>query len=305
MVAYSNPNAEADLAVYRQTYGLPACTTASGCLRFVNQAGAAAPLPAPDAGWGLEMALDLDMVSAVCPACRLLVVSANSNSMDDLGAAVQTAARLGADVISNSYGTGVEFAGQLSYEQFYNHPGIPVVAAAGDIGYSVSYPAVSAHVVAVGGTSLQRTAAGGWTESVWAGTGSGCSAYIPKPAWQNDPNCPMRTVNDIAAVGDLNTGVAMYDTFSGGGWLVSGGTSVGTPIISAAFALTGAAATVDYPSIPWRRAGSGLRDVVGGTNVPGPGGVTCGGDYLCTGIAGYDAPTGWGTPVGLTGLTAP
>jgi hypothetical protein len=307
VLAYSNPNAEADLAVYRETYGLPACTVASGCLRFVNQSGAASPLPAPDAGWGLEMSLDLDMVSAICPSCRLLVVSANSNSMDDLGASVATAARLGADVISNSYGTGVEFAGQLNYEPFFDHPGIPVVAAAGDLGYSVSYPAASAFVTAVGGTTLQRTATGGWTESVWAGTGSGCSAYVPKPAWQNDPNCPMRTVNDVAAVGDLDTGVAMYDTFAGGGWLVSGGTSVGTPIISAMYALTGTATSrVEYGSTPWRRNGGGaFRDVIGGTNVPGPGGVTCGGDYLCTGVAGYDAPTGWGTPLGLAGLTAP
>jgi subtilase family serine protease len=248
------------------------------------------------------MALDLDMVSAVCPACRILVVSATTNGMDDLGTAVATAARLGADVISNSYGTGVEFAGQADYERYFNQSGVAIVAAVGDLGYSVSYPAASQHVTAVGGTTLRPAAGGGWTETVWSGTGSGCSAYIPKPAWQNDPNCPMRTVNDVSAVADLDTGVAMYDTFSGGGWLVSGGTSVGTPIIAGMYALTGAANRVTGGSAPWRRQ-SGFRDVIGGTNVPGPGGITCGGDYLCTGVTGYDAPTGWGSPLGLAGLT--
>lgn len=306
ILAYSNPNLEADLAVYRQMYGLPACTSASGCLRVVNQDGASSPLPEPDPGWALEMALDVDMVSAACPACRLLVVQANSNSLDDLGVAVQTAARLGADVISNSYGTGVEFAGQKDYEKYYNQPGHAVVVAAGDIGYSVSYPAASAYVTAVGGTSLRVGTGGAWTEEVWTGTGSGCSAYIAKPAWQDDPNCPTRTMNDVAAVADPGTGVAVYATYGGEGWLVVGGTSAGTPLIAAAYALTGTADLINDGSIPWRHNGAGaFRDVVTGSNVPGPGGVTCGGDYLCTGVVGYDAPTGWGTPVGLRGLTAP
>lgn len=306
VIAYSHPRLEADLAVYRQIFGLPACTQASGCLRVVNQDGAASSMPKPDEGWALEQALDVDMVSAACPNCKLLVVQADSHNLDDLGAAVNTAARLGANVISNSYGTGVEFAGQKEYERYYNQPGHAVVVAAGDIGYSVSYPASSAHVTAVGGTTLRSAAGGTWTEEVWAGTGSGCSAYIPKPSWQTDPNCPMRTVNDVSAVADPGTGVAVYTTFGGTGWQVVGGTSAGTPLIAAAYALTGAASRAEAGSTPWLRHGNGaFRDVVAGSNVPGPGGVTCGGDYLCTGVEGYDAPTGWGSPIGLTGLTAP
>jgi hypothetical protein len=304
VLAFSHPQIEADLAVYRQTFGLPACTVASGCLRIVNQDGAASPLPRPDEGWGLEMALDVDTVSAICPACRLVVVQADSNSLDDLGAAVDTAVALGADVVSNSYGTGVEVGGEQGYEPHFNHPGHAIVVAAGDLGYSVSYPAASAYVTAVGGTSLQRGANGGWSETVWSGTGSGCSAYIPKPAWQTDAHCPMRTVNDVAAVADPATGVAVYDTFGQPGWTVVGGTSAATPLIAGGYALTGAADRVQYGSTPWRRHDGGLfRDVTSGSNVPGPGSVTCGGDYLCTGTVDYDAPTGWGTPLGLGGLT--
>src|SRR5215510_9196261 len=115
--AFGYPNAEADLAVYRAQFGLPPCTTANGCFRKVNQTGVASPLPAPNLGWEEETALDLDMVSAACPNCKLLLVEANSPLFDDIAAAVGTAADLGAHVISNSYG-GDEFAG-ASYNADY------------------------------------------------------------------------------------------------------------------------------------------------------------------------------------------
>lgn len=303
--AFGAPDLEADLAVYRSTFGLPACTVASGCLRIVNQDGAASPLPAPDAGWSLETSLDVDMASAVCPACHILVVQATTNDLNDLGAAVDTAVRLGADVVSNSYGTGVEFAGQTALDSHYNHPGHPIVVAAGDIGYSVSWPAASQHVTAVGGTTLTRTSSGGWAESVWSGTGSGCSAYVAKPSWQTDAHCPMRMVGDVAAVADPSTGVAVYVTYQYSGWQVIGGTSASAPIIAAMYALTGTAADrVNDGSVPWlKHSATAFRDVTSGSNVPGPNAATCGGDYLCTGVAGYDGPTGWGTPTGLAGLT--
>jgi subtilase family serine protease len=301
--AFNDPSVEADLATYRSTFGLPACTAASGCLRVVNQAGAASPLPTDDAGWALEISLDVDMVSATCPDCHILLVEATSNSIDDLGAAVDTAARLGADAISNSYGSQ-EFAAEQQFEAHYNHPGHAVVASAGDSGYGAAYPASSAFVTAVGGTTLRR-AGTGWTESVWSGTGSGCSAYIAKPSWQTDAHCPMRMEADIAAVADPATGVAVYDTFSQSGWLTVGGTSASAPIIAALYAMTGATAGVTGGETPWlRHTASNVRDVTTGTNVPGVSATTCGGDYLCTGTAGYDGPTGWGTPQGLGSLTS-
>jgi subtilase family serine protease len=305
VIAYSNPNAEKDLAEYRAQFGLPACTTASGCLRIVNQTGATSPLPASNEGWGLETALDLDMISAICPQCKLLLVEANSNGLSDLGTAVDTAVRLGANVVSNSYGTNVEFAAELDYEKHYYHPGHAIVASAGDLGYSVSFPAVSRYVTSVGGTSLKRASDGTWSESVWSGTGSGCSAYVTKPAWQDDLHCPMRMVTDIAAIADPNTGVAVRNTFGTNGWVVVGGTSAAAPIIAAVYALTGTASKVDDGSTPWRNRNlpGAFRDVTSGQNVPSAFAQTCGGDYLCTGVAGYDGPTGWGTPLGLSGLT--
>jgi subtilase family serine protease len=300
--AFSSPSVEADLATYRSTFGLPACTSAGGCLRVVNQDGNASPSPGTDQGWGLEMSLDLDMVSATCPDCHILLVEANSNAVDDLGAAVDTAARLGAVAISNSYGSQ-EFAAQVQFEAHYDHPGHAVVASAGDSGYGPAYPASSAFVTAAGGTTLQRSGSG-WAESVWSGTGSGCSAYIPKPAWQDDAHCPMRMMNDVAAVADPATGVAVYDTFGQSGWLVVGGTSASAPIIAALYALAGPATSVQDGQTPWRNRGAAnFRDVTTGSNVPGVTAATCGGDYLCTGTTGYDGPTGWGTPQGLGGLT--
>ncbi|MBN1174314.1 MAG: S8 family serine peptidase [Micromonosporaceae bacterium] len=304
--AYSNPNAEADLAAYREQYGLPPCTTASGCLTIVNQDGEASPLPEPEAGWALEIALDLDMVSAACPQCKLLLVEADSNDLDDLGTAVETAVRMGADVLSNSYGTSVEFAEEVNYEHYYNQPGHAIVVSAGDLGYSVSFPAVARYVTAVGGTSLKRGTDGTWSESVWSGTGSGCSAYIPKPAWQTDEHCPMRMVTDVAAVADPATGVAVLNTYGGGGWTIVGGTSAAAPIIAAVYALAGTASKVNDGRTPWKngRTAGLFRDVTTGQNVPSAFAVTCGGDYLCTGAVGYDGPTGWGTPLGVKGLTA-
>ena len=102
--AFDNPNAEADLAVYRAQFGLPPCTTANGCFSKVNQAGLASPLPTPDAGWAAEISLDVQMVSATCPNCRILLVEANSNLNTDLYPAVNTAVSLGAKFVSNSYG---------------------------------------------------------------------------------------------------------------------------------------------------------------------------------------------------------
>lgn len=138
--AFNDPKAEADLAVYRRTYGLPACTTANGCLRKVNQNGAASPLPATDYGWALEISLDLDAVSAACPDCHILLVEANSATTDDLMRGVDTAVRLGAVAVSNSYGAA-EDSSILAADAHLNHPGVAITASSGDSGYGVSWPA--------------------------------------------------------------------------------------------------------------------------------------------------------------------
>ena len=293
--AYDDPNAEADMATYRSTYGLPACTTANGCFRKVGQSGTST-LPAADGGWAQEISLDLDMVSATCPLCGILLVEATSPTTANLGTAVNTAARLGAKAISNSYGGGESSSDPTYDSQYYNHPGIMITASSGDGGYGVEYPAASKYVTAVGGTSLSTsTNARGWTESAWSGAGSGCSAYDTKPSWQADTGCSKRTVADVSAVADPNTGVAVYDSYAyqgTSGWLVFGGTSASSPIIASVYALAGNAATLTYGSYPYSHTGS-LNAVTSGSN------GTCGGSYLCTAGPGYDGPTGLGTPNGV------
>ena len=293
--AFDDPAAESDLGVYRSQFGLPACTTANGCFRKVGQTGTTS-LPRKNASWAEEISLDVDMVSATCPLCRILLVEANSNSFANLGAAVNTAARLGATAISNSYG-GSD-ASDSTNGAFYNHPGVAVTASSGDGGFGVEYPASSSFVVAVGGTSL-RMAAGttrGWTESAWSGAGSGCSAFntaIPSAASFNT-GCARRAVADVSAVADPNTGVAVFDSvpFQGfSGWLVFGGTSASSPIIASVYGLAGNAATIDANDFPYQHAGS-LFDVTTGSN------GTCSPSQLCTARAGWDGPTGLGTPNG-------
>ncbi|MFI9274433.1 putative Ig domain-containing protein [Kitasatospora sp. NPDC052896] len=306
--AYDDPTAESDLAVYRSQFGLPACTSANGCFSKVNQNGQGDQLPAPapaNDDWTGEESLDVDMVSAVCPNCHILLVEADSESDSDLGSAVNAAVKLGAKYVSNSYG-GPESPGQTSEDtQYYDHPGVAITASSGDSGYGVEYPAASQYVTAVGGTALtQANNARGWSESVWAtspteGAGSGCSGYDPKPAWQTDNGCAKRTVADVAAVADPATGVASYDTSNGnGGWNVEGGTSAASPIIAAVYALAGTPAAGTTPaSYPYADA-SALNDVTTGAT------ASCTPGYLCAAGPGYDGPTGLGTPNGTAAFTS-
>jgi subtilase family serine protease len=303
--AMDDPNAASDLATYRSDWGLPACGT--GCFSKVNQNGAASPLPAASgtSGWATEESLDIDMVSAICPLCHIILVEANAASTADLGTGVNSAVSLGADFVSNSYG-GSESSSDPTYDtDYYKHPGVAVTASAGDDGYGVEYPAASQYVTAVGGTSLSTASnSRGWTETVWGsssggeGTGSGCSADDAKPTWQTDTGCTRRTNNDVSAVANPNTGVAVYDTYDQDGWLEVGGTSASSPIIASTFALAGTPAAGTYPSSYIYQHTSNLFDVTSGAN------GTCSPAYLCTAEVGYDGPTGWGTPDGVAAFTS-
>ena len=294
-VAYDYPKAEADLAVYRETYGLPSCTSATGCFQKVNQKGEAGNYPEPRAGWSAEAALDLDMASAICPSCKLRLVEADDNSAENLLSAVDKAAVLGADVISDSWG-GPEFSEETSLDSGLDHPGVPILFASGDSGYGAEYPASSPNVVAVGGTSLDKDdeSARGWRESAWEGAGSGCSAYEGKPAWQDDEGCDKRSVADVSAVADPNTPVSVYDTYGEyEGWLLFGGTSVATPIMAGVEALSSASERAKGAALYWEEGSEGRSfDIGEGRN----GGCRHEAEYLCLARLGYDGPTGWGTP---------
>ncbi len=293
--AQDDPNAEKDVAAYRKQFGLPACTSANGCFKKVGQTGSTAKLPSADSGWAEEESLDVDMVSAICPSCHILLVEANSASMGDLGASVNEAVKLGARYVSNSYGGG-ESSSDSGYDsQYFRHPGVAITASSGDSGYGVGYPAASRYVTAVGGTHLAKASnSRGWTETAWSGAGSGCSADDAKPSWQKDSGCGKRTVADVSAVADPATGVSVYDTYGGDpGWEVFGGTSVSSPIIASVYALAGTPSAGSTPaSFPYAHT-SALNDVTSGSN------GSCG-SYLCTAKPGYDGPTGLGTPKGVS-----
>ncbi|MGC0339672.1 S53 family peptidase [Streptomyces sp. SLBN-8D4] len=302
--AYNDPNAEADLAKYRSYYGLPACTTANGCFKKVSQTGSTTSLPSSDAGWSEEMSLDLDMVSAVAPNAKILLVEAKSATMANLGKAVNEAVTLGAKFVSNSYG-GSESSSDTSYDSsYFNHPGVAITVSAGDEGYGAEYPAASKYVTSVGGTALSKSSTTrGWTESVWntsstEGTGSGCSSYDAKPSWQTDTGCTKRMISDVSAVADPATGVSVYDSYGvTAGWYTFGGTSASAPIIASVYALAGTPGSSDYPAkYPYAHP-SALNDVTSGTN------GSCSTSYFCAATSGYDGPTGWGTPEGVTAFT--
>jgi len=312
--AQDAPTAEADLGVYRSKLGLPPCTTANGCFKKVDQNGATSPLPAADYGWAEEISLDLDMVSAICPDCHILLVEADTPDTTQLATAVNTAATTpGVVAVSNSYGGG-EDATTTAADASFDHPGVAITASSGDSGFGVSWPASSRFVTAVGGTTLKTANnARGWTETAWSGAGSGCSTNEAKPSWQSDAGCAMRSIADVSAVADPATGVGVYDTYNScgtsalcdllislglaqglDGWAAVGGTSASSPIIASVYALAGNTASTVYGSYPYGHA-SELFDVTTGSN------GNCG-NYQCVAGSGYDGPTGLGTPNGTGGF---
>jgi subtilase family serine protease len=300
--AFDYPTAENDLNVFSAQFGLPACTTANGCFRKVNQDGGSnVKKYRTNSGWALEAALDLETAHAVCPSCKILFVETQTNSFANLSTGVNTAAALGANAISNSYG-GAEFSLETSttYGGAYNHPGVAITVSSGDSGFGVQFPAASPYVTAVGGTTLTRSGTPrGWTETAWDGAGSGCSTYVAKPSWQTSVTaCPRRAVADVSADADPASGTSVYDTtpYQGqAGWFQVGGTSLAAPLIAGVYGLAGDAAGTSYPvSLAWTNHGS-FNDVTSGSN------GTCGAP-LCTAGSGWDGPTGWGTPWGTAGF---
>ena len=300
--AYDDPNAAADLATFDSEYGLPPCTTANGCFSKVNQSGGTS-YPAKNSGWDLEISLDIETVHSICQNCKVLLVEANSASISDLGAAENEAAALGAVAISNSWGSS-ESSSETGWDSaYFNHPGVAITAASGDGGYGVEWPAASPDVTAVGGTTLTVGAGNSYGgESAWVDGGSGCSSVEAQPSWQLGlGSCARRSVVDVAADADPNTGAAVYDSvpYQGEtGWYQVGGTSLSSPLIASVYALADDTSTISNGSTPYAYLGtSALHDVTTGSN------GSCSGSYLCTAGAGYDGPTGVGTPDGITAFS--
>jgi subtilase family serine protease len=325
--AYGYRHAASDLAYFRKTMGLKACGTETKCLRIVNQEGHSSPLPQePPASddWRGEESLDLDMVSGICPNCKIILVQSNNNDTTNLYAGVKTAGALGAKYVGASWGSGPEGSDNGDFHQ----AGVVITAAAGDNGGGTKFgggpvqPCTYTYVVCVGGTHLVRDTHNkrGWSETVWndftldscsgpcGATGSACSKKIAKPSWQTDSGCKMRSAADVSATASLRAPVIVYNTEIDGGscpptqcfWLF-GGTSASTQIIAAVYALAGNAASQMGASYFWKHHSGHVNDVLQGNNIDPGLGVVCASSvpYICTARTGFDGPTGWGTPNGV------
>lgn len=317
--AYDAPTMEADLATFDAQYGLPACTTANGCFTKVGQTGASTlPAASGTSGWDGETSLDVEVVHAVCPACSILLVEANSPTNTNLAAAVNTAVSLGATEVTNSYGAAE--ASNASVQAAYDHPGVVITASAGDDGYynfgkgysggyipSANTPAAYPNVVAVGGTTLNLNDDGTRaSESVWnddalgnpvaGATGGGCSKLFAAQAWQTgltgytNAGCSSdRLVSDISAIGDPITGFDVYDSYSptAPGWNPVGGTSLSSPVVAAMYALAGTKRE-SYPAKTLYSAAGAAPSSIYDVTVGGNG--YCGADYADCGSTYDKAP---------------
>ena len=294
--AYDNPDVAADLAVYRSNFGL-------GTANFTkyNQKGQTSNYPSGNSNWGVEIDLDVEMVSAVCPNCTIYLIEANSSNSSDLDASEAEAVKLGAHIVSNSF---------ICYDSNscddvsdFDTPGVVYLAGSGDGGYNQNgNPESFASVVSVGGTNLLKSGST-YNETIWHGAGGGCSSNggssgVAKPSWQHDPDCTYRTTADVAAVA---SGVAEYDSYSYGGWFTVGGTSVATPMTAGVFALAGNASSQNAGEKFWKlkkkKRNKELHYISSGND------GTCGSEYLCQAgtnqFGTYSGPGGWGTPNGL------
>jgi len=300
--AYDDPGIAADLTTYSKQFGLsvlPSCGTATqtGCFEKLSQTGTRT-YPAANSDWALETALDTEVAHAMCPDCRLELIEAKTDSITNLLTAVNEAVATGAPVVSMSWG-GSETSSEVSNDAHFKHSGVTFLASSGDSGYGVSWPAASPEVMAIGGTHLPLSSSGAraTTETVWTGTGSGCSRYEAKPAWQTDPGCANRTVADLAADADPSTGAAVYTSLSsdGAGWYEVGGTSLAAPLVAGLVADSKASGQATVMAKLYGSLGtSRLHDVKSGST------GSCSPSYLCKAIAGYDGPSGVGSPAALT-----
>lgn len=287
--AYDDPSAESDLGVFSSQYGLPACTTANGCFTKVDQRGGTV-YPRKDAGWALEISLDVQWAHAVAPGAHVLLVEADSNSFANLLAA-EDYAKTHAQYVSNSWG-GSEFSSESSYDSHFVQSGVSFFVSSGDAGLPAEYPSASPNVVSVGGTTLHFDRTGKFTgETGWSGSGGGCSAYETANSAQSgfsqygQVGCGgKRATPDVSLDADPSSGVSVYDTtrYQGqSGWFTVGGTSASSPMWAGRAAVAGTTVNAAYVY------GNNIafRDITSGSNG-------------ASALVGYDLVTGRGSWTG-------
>jgi subtilase family serine protease len=301
--AFDNPNITNDLHQFDLQFGLPDPTFTK-----VNQRGGTT-VPAADPGWASEIALDVEWSHAVAPKAKILLVEADDSSGTNLLTAVDFARHQpGVADVSMSWGGG-EFLNESSFDSVFTtpagHSGVAFLASSGDAGAPPEWPAISANVVGVGGTTLQLDGAGNYQgESGWAFSGGGISAILPQPAYQNGvvtQTSTRRASPDVAYDADPRTGFPVFDSFNNGTlapWSQFGGTSAGAPQWAALVAIAdqgrilAGKTALDGPSqlLPmlYGLPTQDFHDITAGTSFGQP--------NLAAG-PGYDLVTGRGTPV--------
>ncbi len=243
--AFDDPTAATDLETFIGNFGLAnmnglpgqaLCTVAAGphpCFQKVFAQNNART----NDSWALEISLDVQWAHAIAPGADILLVESRDNRLGNLLGAVITAANDGAHAVSMSWGAS-EFLGENNYDSYFSVNGVTFVAASGDNGNGILWPAVAPDVVGAGGTTLPFTCPAGQTlcapingtvnpsgETAWSGSGGGISAYEPEPGYQssyaqNNPTYGAtlsttggkRGVPDVAYDADPNTGVSVYDS---------------------------------------------------------------------------------------------
>src|SRR5271170_149985 len=310
--AYDDANAANDLSVFSKQFNLPACTTSNGCFRQLYSSGRK---PQANANWAVEIALDVEWAHAIAPQAKILLVEAPSNNLSDLLSAVDFAVRNGASVVSMSW-TSSEVSSERNLDNHFVATGVTFLAASGDSGAGVNYPAASPDVIAVGGTSLVLDRSGNYSsETAWSGSGGGLSKYEYEPISQaqfpiaNDIH-GTRGVPDVSYNANPGTGYAIYDSIgvSGySGWFQVGGTSAASPQWAALVAIANSqraaarkanlsATGTSVYAVGKASLGTNFHAVTTGTN------GSCG--TLCDALAGYDYVTGLGTPQSKVLVTA-
>ncbi|MFM2119013.1 MAG: hypothetical protein RL722_481 [Pseudomonadota bacterium] len=334
--AMHDPRAAEELAAFNTKFALPACTTlaiaptaslplaaassSEGCgfarVYSTTAAGMTATAPAYDSNWATEIALDVQWAHAIAPLARIILIEAPNSGVDALTAAVRLANAMGPGVVSMSFGAG-EGSYTAYYDSSFSADGMTYLAATGDAGYEVNWPAVSTKVLAVGGTTLSWNGSGNRSETGWSKTGGGLSVYQAVPAYQASGlpglgSLARRGVPDLAFNADPSSGQYVAVQSPGAAtpnWISAGGTSLACPQWAALIAVAnaqrqlagksvlGAAHDLIYGQIGSQAQtwASAFADITSGRN---------GSCANCAARSGYDFLTGLGTPNATATLAA-